>query len=165
MSDIIPTEAEPRPTPQLPFRRPADYYTAPPSEVRPLFPRWVPIGCGAASLLAIVILFGIGTIAGSAEGGTIFAAIFGTMQDEIDGMFTKDVTPPQKAAFDGEMKMLRGNLAAGKVSIDKLQPLLQEVRASSADSKVTPDEAAKLTTAAHVVNEGVAKPHAPATPK
>ena len=48
MSDIIPSAPEPRP---LPFHRPADYYAAPLSEVRPIFPRWVPFGCGSASLV------------------------------------------------------------------------------------------------------------------
>ena len=29
-------------------RLPADYYASPVSEVTPLFPRWVPLGCGIA---------------------------------------------------------------------------------------------------------------------
>ena len=154
MSDIIPTAPEPRP---LPFRRPADYYAAPPSEVRPIFPRWVPFGCGAASLLAIVVLFLAGAVAGSGKGGSIFAWMFATMQDEIHGIFTKEVTPVQKAAFDAEMKALRSNLDQGRVSIDRLQPLLRAIRDASIDSKVTPEEAAQLTKAAHDVNDGVTR--------
>lgn len=149
MSDIIPSPPEPH---SLPFRRPADYYAAPLSELRPLFPRWVPFGCGAASLLAVLILFGAGAVAGSGKGGSIFATLFGTMQEEIDGMFTKDVTPAQKSAFDAEMKALRGHLADGKVSMDRLQPLLHAIRDASLDNKVTPAEAAQLTQAAHEVN-------------
>jgi hypothetical protein len=155
LSDIIPTAPEARP---LPFRRPADYYAAPLSDVRPLFPRWVPLGCGAASLVVILVLFGAGAVAGSGKGGSIFAWLFATMEDEIHGTFTKDVTPAQKTAFDAEMKTLRGNLAAGKVSIDHLQPLLRAIRDASIDSKVTPDEAANLTKAAHDVNQASAQP-------
>ena len=154
MSDIIPVTPEPSaPEPRpLPFRRPADYYAAPLSEVRPIFPRWVPFGCGTASLIVILVLLAAGTLAGSGKGGGIFASMFGMMQDEIHGMFTKEVTAAEKAAFDAEMKTLRQNLAGGKVSMDKLQPLLHEIREASMDSKVTPDEASKLTQAAHEIN-------------
>jgi hypothetical protein len=154
LSDIIPAPPEPRP---LPFRRPADYYAAPLSEVRPLFPRWVPLGCGTASLVAMVVLFGAGAVAGSGKGGSLFATLFGTMQDEIDGKFTKDVPPAQKSAFDAEMKTLRGNLANGKVSMDRLQPLLREIRDASMDDKVTAGEAVQLTKAAHDVNAAAKK--------
>jgi len=152
LSDIIPTAPEPR---QLPFPRPADYYAAPLSDVRPIFPRWVPFGCGAASLLVILVLFGAGAVAGSGKGGSIFAWMFATMQDEIRGSFTKEVSATQKAAFDVEMKTLRGNLDKGSVSIDRLQPLLRAIRDASIDSKVTPEEATQLTKAAHDVNSAV----------
>ena len=153
MSDILPSAPEPQP---LPFRRPADYYAAPLSDVRPLFPRWVPFGCGSASLLMIAILLAGGAWAGSGKGGSIFATLFGTMQDEIHDMFTKDVTPAQKAAFDAEMNALKANLGNGKISIDRLQPLLHSIRDASIDSRITPDEAVQLTTAAHEVNLAVA---------
>jgi len=151
LSDIIPTAPEPRP---LPFRRPADYYAAPLFDVRPIFPRWVPFGCGAASLLVMLVLFGAGAAAGSGKGGSIFAWMVATMQDEIHGSFTKEVSAAQKAAFDAEMKTLRGNLDQGSVSIDRLQPLLRAIRDASIDSKVTPEEATQLTKAAHDVNAG-----------
>ena len=154
MSEIQPTLPEPR---ALPFRRPADYYAAPPSEVRPLFPRWVPLGCGTASILAVLLLFGAGAIAGSGRGSAIFATLFGTMADEIDGMFTKEVTPVQKKAFHAEMKSLETNLADGKLSLDHLQPVLHAIRDAAGDSKVTPDETEKLTKAAREANRA-AKP-------
>jgi len=152
LSDILPPPPEPRP---LPFRRPADYYAAPLSELRPLFARWVPFGCGTASLVVMVVLFAAGAWAGSGRGGSIFATLFGTMQDEIHDMFTKDVMAAQKAAFDSEMNALRANLGNGKVSIDRLQPLLRSIRDASIDSKVTPAEAAQLTKAAHDVNASI----------
>jgi hypothetical protein len=150
LSDIIPAAPEPR---SLPFRRPADYYAAPLSEVQPIFPSWVPYGCGTASLIVIVALFIGGAIAAGGKGGSIFATLFGTMQEEIHGMFTKEVTAAQKAAFDVEMKTLRTNLAGGKVSIDRLQPLLHAIRDASVDNKVTGEEAVRLTGAAREVNQ------------
>ncbi len=152
MSDIIPIAPEPRP---LPFRRPADYYSAPESEVQPVVPRGVVYGCGAASLLAILVLFGAGVLAGSSGGGSIFSWMMATLQDEIHGVFTKDVTPAQKAAFDAEMKTLRENLDKKKVSIDRLQPLMSDFREASSDNQVTPAEAEKLTKKVREVNDGV----------
>ena len=154
MSDILPTPPEPRP---LPFRRPADYYSSPLSEVRPIFHRAVPLGCGAASIVAILILFVGGAVAASGKGGTLFAALFGTMTDEIHGMFTKDVTAAQKSAFDAEMKTLRANLAEGKISMDALQPMLRTIRDTSGDSSVTAKETETLTKAARDVNRTARK--------
>jgi len=149
LSDIIPSGPFPRP---LPFRRPADYYAAPLIEVRPLFPRWVPVGCGTASLIVLILLFLGGALAGGGRGGALFAMLFGTMRGEIHGMFTKDVTPAQKAAFDAEIRLLQKNLDQGKISVDKLQPLLRAVREVSADQRVTPQETERLIVAAREVN-------------
>jgi hypothetical protein len=169
LSDIVPTPPEPRP---LPFRRPADYYSAPVSEVRPIFPRAVPYGCGAASIVAILILFGAGAVAGSGKGGAIFATLFGTMAGEIRGMWTKDVTAAQKEAFNAEMKALQKNLDEGKISVDNLQPLLRAIRDTSGDSSVDGAETETLTKAARGANAvarshpaETARPRDPATPR
>jgi len=155
LSDTIPSAPEPR---SLPFRRPADYYAAPASEVRPIFPSWVPYGCGAASLVVILILFIGGSLAAGAKGGSLFATLFGTMQDEMRGMFTKEVTAAQKNAFDAEMNALRANIASGKVSLDRLQPFLHSIRDASMDSKITADEATRLTESARAINRGATAP-------
>ncbi|HXH40311.1 MAG TPA: hypothetical protein VNN08_16905, partial [Thermoanaerobaculia bacterium] len=69
MDDITPLEPTPAAPPPpaevdaLPFRRPADYYAAAGTDLRPLFPRWVPVGCGWASLVFVVLLFVAGTFA------------------------------------------------------------------------------------------------------
>ena len=142
------------------------------SEVRPLFPRAVPYGCGAASIVAILILFGIGVFAGSGKGGSIFGSILGMMAGEIDGMFTKEVSKAQRDAFEAEMKSLEKNLSQGKVSIDKVQPLLRTIRDTSGDNAVTPKEAEMLIQAARAANEvaplrgsAVSRSPNPATPQ
>ena len=162
MSDIIPTAPEPRP---LPFRRPADYYTAPLSEVRPIFPRWVPFGCGAASLVAVLVLFAGGAVFSSGKGSALFTLLFTMMRDELRGMYAKDVTSAQKAAFDAEMKVVLKNLEDGKVGMDQLQPMLQTIRDASMDNSVSGGEVEKLTRVAREVNEKAAtrRPRAPAT--
>ena len=122
-----------------------------------MFPRWVPFGCGAASLVAISGLVVAGVLVGSGRASGLFAMLFSTMEGEIHGIMTKEVTPAQKAALDAEMKTLRSNLDAGKVSINHVQPLLQAIRDASLDDKVTPAETQKLTKAIHEVNRAAAQ--------
>ena len=110
------------------------------------------MGCGTASLIVLVLLFLGGALAGGGRGGALFAMLFGTMRGEIDGMFTKDVTPAQKTAFDAEIQSLQRNLDQGKISVDKLQPLLRAIREVSADQRVTPQETERVTAAAREVN-------------
>ena len=159
MSEITPAAPPP---PFLPFRRPADYYAAPVEEVRPILPRWAAFGCGSASLVAIVVLFGSGALIGGGKGGELFAYLMATVEDEIHGMQTKEVTAAQKAALDAEMTALRTNLKRGKVSIDKLQPLLRVIREASMDGKITPEETTNLARSAHDVNGTVGQRPTPA---
>ncbi len=107
----------------------------------------MPFGCGTAAIVALVVLFIGGAVAGSGGAGMLFEMVFGTMQDEIDGMFTKEVQPAQKAAFDGEMKALRERMKGPGVPVAKLQPLLHAIRDASGDGHVTPKETDALTAA------------------
>ena len=100
LDEIIPGASPP---PSLPFRRPADYYATPVGDAKPLFPRWVPYGCGIASIVLIVIVFAGGYFAVHGGMGQLLAFMFGSMHDEVARMFTKDVSPAQKAAFEQEM--------------------------------------------------------------
>src|SRR5947209_9871674 len=89
----------------LPFRRPSDYYSAPGSTLRPLFPRWVPAGCGWASLIFVVLLFVAGALA--PKSGSALEWLFAKIQTDMTPHFTKSVTAAQKAQFAAEMKTLR----------------------------------------------------------
>ena len=102
----VPPEPEQR-SPSLPFRRPADYYAAAVGDARPLFPRWVPFGCGTASIVVLLLVFALGAAVSTGALGELLDLMFGTMQGEIDKMFTPDVNAAQKAAFDAEMKKMR----------------------------------------------------------
>ena len=134
-------------------RWPGEYYASASTSLRPLFPRWVPFGCGSAALIALCILFAGGAVAGSGGAGVIFELVFGTMKDEIDGMFTNQVQPAQKAAFDAEMKTLRERMKGPGIPVQRLQPLLKTIREASSDGQVTPQEADTLTAAVRAVTQ------------
>jgi len=138
--------------PNLPFRRPADYYSTPTGDAKPLFPRWVPYGCGAAAIVLLIAIFVSGVFAARGGMGQLFDFMFGSMQGEIDKMFTKDVTAAQKAAFDSEMKSMRDLVRQNRLPIDRLQPLLRTMREVTSDESVTPAEADQLTKEMHEIN-------------
>lgn len=141
------------------YRLPAAYYTAPVADVRPLFPKWVPIGCGTASAVILVILFAGGAIVSGPRLAQLMDYIVGTSFGELKGMYTKDVSETQKAQFDAEVNRLRDGLRTDKVSVQNLQPFLKAMQTAILDKRVTPDELDRLTKAAHdAVTKGKATP-------
>ena len=142
------------PVPPAPsFRRPADYYSSPIEEVRPVFPRWVPYGCGTASIVLLIALVAGAAGVSSGAFGELFELVFASMQGEIDKMMTADVKPPQKAAFDAEMKRMRDAIRNNRLKIDQLQPLMRAVREASSDEKVTAPEVDRLMKQIHALNQ------------
>jgi hypothetical protein len=155
---VVPDPEPPAlPTPSLPFRRPADYYSSPVGDARPLFPRWVPYGCGSAAIVALIIVFGVGVAVSRGMLGQIFDLMFATTQAEIDKMFTRDVKPADKQAFDAEMKNMRDLVRNNRVSIDRLQPLLRMIREAISDERVTPAETQQLTQEIREINHPAKK--------
>ena len=140
------------------FRIPADYYAASPDEVRPLFPRWVTFGCGAAAAVFLLLGFAGGAVIAHNGLGPLMDPLLGSMQGELDGMYAKDVTPIERKALDGELTALRANVRTGKVSMTDLNPLLQLMRDDVSDEKLTRQEASTLAAKIHAVNN-------PATPR
>lgn len=142
-------EMAPAPAPP-PFRLPAEYYAAP-ERVR-AFPRAVPFGCGAAAALFLVVLFAAGALVSGDRGGRLMASLFGIMQSEIDGQFTKDVPAAQRAEFDAQFHQLRKRLETGRAKLATLQPFLEKMRDASMDEQITPEETRRLIDALHEVN-------------
>ena len=136
----------------LPFRRPADYYSTPAGDGRPLFPRWVPFGCGTASIVVLMLVFALGVAVSTGALGELLDLMFGSMQGEIHKMFTAEVKPPQKAVFDAEMATMRAAIRANRLSLDRLQPLLRSMRDVSSDEHVTAAETEQLTREIHEIN-------------
>jgi hypothetical protein len=162
LNDITPVvspDPEPPalPPPSLPFRRPADYYTSPAGEARPLFPKWVTFGCGTAAIVALLAVFGLGIAISRGGMGELFDFMFATMQSETDKMFTKDVKPADKAAFDAEMKAMRESVRQNRISLDRLQPVLRTLREVSSDERVTPVETQQLTEEIRKINRTAKK--------
>jgi hypothetical protein len=150
-----PTEAPP-PQPAadtLPFRRPADYYAASGSTLRPLFPKWVPIGCGWAALAFVILLFVAGALA--PKSGSALEWVFGKVETDMAPHFTRSVTAAQRAEFAAEMKTLRASAKSGKLKLDKTQNFLKLATEVDADEKIDPAEADKLIAAVRDVNRGV----------
>lgn len=148
--DEITSAASPPPTP--PFRRPADYYSTPTGDAKPLFPRWVPYGCGTAAIVVLIVVFVGGVFAVRGGMGTLLDMMFGSMDTEIGKMFTKDVTAPQKAGFEREMKTMRDAVRSNRLRVDRLQPLLKTMRDVTSDERVTPAETDQLIKQMHELN-------------
>jgi hypothetical protein len=145
-----PPPVAPQPQPPddaLPFRRPADYYSTPEINRRPLFPKWVPIGCGWVAVVFVVLFFIAGTLA--PKSGSALEWVFGKIQTDMTPHFAKDVTPAQKAEFTAEMKTLRESAKAGKLKLDKTQTFLKLA------TDVDPAEMDKLIAALRDVNRSV----------
>ena len=126
--------------------RPADYYSGP-SPVAVL-PRGVTFGCGAASIVALILLAAAG--AWMASGGIVdfMDLTFGMSMGEVRGMYTADVTPAQKKALEEAVESLRENVRNRKVPVAGLNPVLQTMRNGIADKKMQPADVEALTAAA-----------------
>ncbi len=142
---LAPAPPPPPPVPRLPFRLPAEYYASP--ERNPVLPRAVPYGCGAAALVFLIALFVFGVLV-----DRFMPWLFGFMQSEIDGQFTKDVPAAQKAEFDAQFTELRARMKSRRVNLKRLQPFLEKMRNASIDERITPDETRTLIEALREVN-------------
>lgn len=134
------------------FRLPVEYYSAPASEVRRLFPRWVPITLGSVAAALLLLVFAAGAIVSRIGLGKPMGFFVSSIQDEIGTMYAKDVAAAQKQELDRELTRLRTNLREEKVPVARLDPVMKELREAIADQKVTSAEAGKLTRLVHSIN-------------
>ena len=89
--------------------------------------------------------------------GPMFELMFASTEGEIDKMFTPDVKPADRAAFDAEMKKLRELVRDNRVSIERLQPLLRMIRDDISDERVTAQETQQLTNEIRAINSAPRK--------
>ncbi len=158
MAVEIPTEGNAYP-PRRRVYRPADYYSS--ASPERVLPQWAPFGCGAASVLILIIVFAGGAWLASGGFTQMMDLVIGMTMGEMRGMLAKDVTAAQKDALEREIETLRKNLREEKVSVQKLQPLLEAIRKATDDKKVDPREVDSLTALAKELN---AKPKGPWPP-
>ncbi len=141
---VMETQAERR------FTLPADYYsTATPSA---LLPSWATYGCGALSGLILILVFAGGAFLSSGGMVDLMDMVFGMTLGEMRSIYTSDVTPSQKASLEAEIETLRRNVRDGRVTIQRLDPMLQSMRRAAADSKVSGAEVDEMIAAAKRLN-------------
>lgn len=135
------------------FMWPAEYYSGP--SPRAVLPRGVTFGCGAAAVVALLLVFAGGAF--MASGGLVQFMDFalGMSMGDVRGMYASDVTPLQKEELEIAIEQLRAGLRDGKVPVGKLDPVMQTMRKGISDRKLTPAEVKALAAAAH---KAVAKP-------
>lgn len=136
--------------------RPADYYSGP-SPVA-VIPRGVTFGCGAASIVALILLAGTGFW--MASGGIVdfMDLVFGMSMGEVRGMYASTVSSEEKKELEKAIEVLRGNLRSGKVPVAALDPVLQSMRKGIADKKMESSEVRALAAVARKASEPPAKP-------
>jgi hypothetical protein len=137
------------------FRWPADYYSSP--SPKAVLPQWLTFGCGAAGVLALLVIF-IGGALVSRGGFTEFMDFaVGMSMGEMRGMYAADVSAERKKSLDAEVETLRESFRRERVSLPAMQPFLEAVRDVSADSRVTGEEAARLEGIARRINASAKK--------
>jgi hypothetical protein len=134
----------------VPFRRPADYYSSATPE--PVLPRWAPFGCGAASVVVLLIVFAGGAWLAGGGFTTFMDFALSMTMSELRGMYDPAVTAAEKKSLDDEMSALRKHLRDERVSAAKLDPVLRALRKAMADDKVRGDELQEIVSAARKLN-------------
>ena len=133
-------------------RLPADYYASPVSEVTPLFPRWVPLGCGIAAAVFLLVGFAGGAIVMHTGVGKFMAILLDMSSSQLTPLMGKDVTPAEKQALNQELSQLSRNVESNKTSVARLEPVLTVMKESMDDKKISPQEVGKIIKAAHEAN-------------
>jgi hypothetical protein len=143
--------------PAAAFRLPADYYAAPP-DGRAILPRWVPVGCGLASLAVLAAIFAGGAVLMRGGGFSIVSWALSAVRTDVDKAMGPDVPAADRAALDREMDALRKNLEGGRIKLDRVRPILMSLQRAAEDDKITLAEARQLTKQMHDVNSGAKAP-------
>jgi hypothetical protein len=132
------------------FVWPADYYSS--ATPAPVFPRAVAYGCGAASLLVLLVIFVGGAFVSGRGLSNFMDMAIGMSLGEMRGMYAPEVTPARKKTLEAEIEKMRVGLRNEKVSIVHLQPFMQNLQGAIADRKVTAREAAVLEESARKIS-------------
>ncbi|MGZ7041226.1 MAG: hypothetical protein ACXVH7_05485, partial [Thermoanaerobaculia bacterium] len=122
------------------------------------FPRWVPIGCGTAAVLLVVVLFIGGAFVSRGGIGSFMDFLIGMMQSEMATMYAPDVSDAERKALDSEMTGFRANIHTGRVPLGKLDPVMKAIRESIADKRITTAEVEEL-------RKKIREANTPAAPK
>jgi hypothetical protein len=155
IDSLTPPPAPVSNTGQRGFPLPAEYYSAPPGDRRPLFAPWAATGCGVAAVVLLIAVFAAGYFAAHGGATQLMTWFISSSRKDITAMYAKDVTAGQKADFDREMAALQTNMGAKRIRLEGLQPVLRDMRDAMLDDKVTSDEVKKLVTDLQTANRGI----------
>jgi len=132
------------------FYRPADYYSsASPERVLPV---WASYGCGAASLLVLLLVFAGGAYLAGGGFTDLMDLAFGMTLSEMRGMYTSDVTAAQKQELEREVEAMREKLRTQKLSVQRIQPVLEAIRKATTDEKLDGKEVQRITVLVRKIN-------------
>lgn len=137
--------------PERRFIWPADYYSS--ATPKPVLPGWAPFGCGAASVIVLILVFAGGAFLATGGLLQLMDLTFGLTLGEMRGMYTPEVTASQKKALETEIETLRKNLREERMSAASIQPVLEAMRRATSDEKLNPKEMAAITEAAKKANQ------------
>ena len=140
------TENPPKPG----FQWPCEYYSS--AMPRPVLPQWAPFGCGAASVLVLLLVFAGGALMSSDRFLDFMDFAIGMSISEMKGQYAGEVSAEQKNALDSEIARMRKNLREKKISMQTMQPFLRHLTEVTSDSNVTALEADSLLGVARKIN-------------
>ena len=132
------------------FEWPADYYSSPART--PILPSWAPFGCGAVSVVVLIIVFAGGAFLSSGGFVDLMDFVIGMTASEMKGQYAADVTPAQRKSLDDAVVLLRKNMREETISIAHIQPFLELLRNASGDKKITPQEAEAMESVVKRIN-------------
>lgn len=137
---------------------PADYYSS--ESPRAILPPWATFGCGGLAVLALLVLFAGGAWLSGGGMVDLFDMVLGMTRAELRPLYARDVPAADRAALEKEIDTLRDQLRKGRVSPQRLSPLLQSMQRAIADRTVTPQETAEIAGAAKKINAAATAPPA-----
>lgn len=123
--------------------RPADYYAAPRRAA--MFPRWVPLTCGVAAVLALGAMVVVGAFLKSGGLAKLVAISFGQLNAEAARMFDDDVEASSREAFSRSLLAVRDGIADGRIELAGALPVLQQMQSATRDGKLSAAEVDDLT--------------------
>ena len=149
------------PADAVPSWRPSDYYAAPRGPAK--FPRWVPVACGIAAIVALGFMAVVGMFLQSGGLSKLIAIAFGQLNSEAVRMFDDDVDPAARASFSKSLLAVRDGIADGTIDLTAALPVLQQMQKATHDGRLSADEVDSLTTVFEASQSAPAK-HAPGEP-
>lgn len=138
--------------PKSGFQWPCEYYSS--ATPAPVLPQWAPFGCGAASVVVLILVFAGGALLSSDRFLDFMDFAIGMSVSEMKGQYAAEVSAEQKKALEAEIDAMRKNLRENAISMQDMQPFLRRLTEVTADRKVTPPEAGSLLGVARKINSG-----------